>query len=398
MSESLDQLKINRSDAPHRKPRWVKPAIVTGAALILGAIIALSASQRTQEVETVRVTQAWPAQAITLLNATGYVTADRRAAVASKGTGRLEWLGVREGSEVKAGEVIARLENTDMQAQLAQAHANVEVARAQQQKLEADRLDAQLNLKRQKELAAQKFVSPSAIDAAQSRYQQAVAAVAAQVATVKMMLAAERNAQASLDNTIIRAPFAGVVLTKQANVGDIVAPFSTSADSKGAVVSMADLSTLEVEADVSETSLAKASVGQPCEIQLDALPTKRLLGSVARIVPTVDRSKATIKFKIKFEETDPRVLPDMSAKVAFLSRPLNENERLPHLAIHPDAVKGDSVFVVGKDNTIAARKVILGDKIGELLEVKEGLQNGEIVVLAPSPKLKDGTKITEKKK
>ncbi len=109
MSESLDQLKIDRNSAPHRNPRWIKPTLFTGGALVLIAIIALSASQRTQEVETVRVTQAWPAQAITLLNATGYVTADRKAAVASKGTGRLEWLGVREGSEVNAGEIIARL-------------------------------------------------------------------------------------------------------------------------------------------------------------------------------------------------------------------------------------------------------------------------------------------------
>ncbi|SFN75209.1 RND family efflux transporter, MFP subunit [Formivibrio citricus] len=398
MSESLDQLKINRSDAPHRKRRWHKPFLLATLAVAVIGIVAIAARGKAVEVETVRVTQAWPAQAITQLNATGYVTADRKASVASKGTGRLEWLGVREGSAVKEGEIIARLENTDMQAQLAQAHANVEVARAQQQKLEADRLDARLNLKRQKELATQKFVSPSAVDTAESRYQQAVSAVAAQAATVRMMQAAERNAQAALDNTIIRAPFAGVVLTKQANVGDVVAPFSTSADSKGAVVSMADLSTLEVEADVSETSLAKARVGQPCEIQLDALPDKRLLGSVARIVPTVDRSKATVKFKIKFEETDARVLPDMSAKVAFLSRPLKDDERQPRLAVAPEAVKDGIAFVVGKDNTVSARKVTLGDKLGDLVEVKEGLQNGETVVLAPSPRLKDGARIAEKKK
>lgn len=398
MSESLSQLKINRSDAPKRKRRWSKPVLWSALVLAIAGIVIVAASRKPQEVETARVTQAWPAQAITLLNATGYVTADRKASVASKGTGRLEWLGVREGSAVKEGEIIARLENTDMQAQLAQAHANVEVARAQQQKLEADQLDAQLNLKRQKELAAKNFVSSSAVDAAKSRYQQAVSAVAAQVATVKMMLAAERNAQASLDNTIIRAPFAGVVLTKQANVGDVVAPFSTSADSKGAVVSMADLSTLEVEADVSETSLAKASVGQPCEIQLDALPDKRLLGSVARIVPTVDRSKATVKFKIKFDETDIRVLPDMSAKVAFLSRTLAENERQPRLAVTPDAVKDGMVFVVSKDYIISARKVTLGDKLGDLIEVKEGLQNGETVVLSPPSRLKNGARITEKKK
>lgn len=398
MAETLDQLKIKRDITPKRRRRWMKPLLIGVVLLGIVGAVAWVVGQQAQEVETARVTQAWPAQSITLLNATGYVTADRKAAVATKGTGRLEWLGVREGSIVKAGEIIARLENSDMQAQLAQARANVEVAKARQQQLEADRLDAQLNLKRQKELAEQKFVSPAAVDAAQSRYQQAVSAVFAQVATVKMMQAAVRNAQASVDNTIIRAPFAGVVLTKQANVGDIVAPFSTSADSKGAVVTLADLATLEVEADVSETSLSKARVGQPCEIQLDALPDTRLLGSVQRIVPTVDRSKATVKFKIKFEETDPRVLPDMSAKVAFLERALKADERQPRLAVQADAVKGGTAFVVDKAGKVQVRKVTLGGRIGDLVEVKDGLKNGETVVLSPSAKFKDGALVTEKKK
>lgn len=398
MNEALNQLKIQRDTMPRRRQRWLKPVVLVLASAAVIGFGAVALSRQTQEVETVRVTQAWPAQSITLLNATGYVTADRKASVATKGTGRLEWLGVREGSQVKAGEIIARLENTDMQAQLAQARANVEVAKARQQQLEADRLDAELNLKRQAELAAQKFVSTAMVDAARSRHLQAISAVAAQVSTVRMMQAVVANAQASLDNTLIRAPFAGVILTKQANVGDIVAPFSTSADSKGAVVTMADLSTLEVEADVSETSLAKAHVGQPCEIQLDALPDKRLLGSVARIVPTVDRSKATVKFKIKFEETDARILPDMSAKVIFLSRPLNRDEREPRTAIHPDAIKDGIAWVVSKDNIVSKRSVILGNKIGDLLEVKSGLANGDTVVLSPSAKLKDGMKVVEKKK
>lgn len=398
MAELLDQLRINRGEAPRQHRRWVRPVILAVLAMALLAVIGFAGSRRAIEVETARTTLAWPAQSITLLNATGYVTADRKAAVASKGTGRLEWLGVREGSAVKSGQVIARLENADMLAQLAQAHANVEAARARQQQLEADRLDAQLNLKRQKELATRNFVSPAVVDTADSRYQQAVAALAAQVATVRMMLAAERNAQASLDNTIIRAPFSGVVLTKQANVGDVVAPFSTSADSKGAVVSMADLSTLEIEADVSETNLTQAKLGQPCEIQFDALPEKRLLGSVARIVPTADRSKATVKFKIRFDEHDARVLPDMSAKVAFLSRPLRQDERQPRLAVASDAVRNNVVFVVDKDNRVHARAVRLGERIGDLVEVLEGLQNGETVVLTPPAGLKDGGKIAEKKK
>lgn len=397
MAVSLNQLKIDRDTTPRpRRRRLLKPLLIGLTLIGLTVAGGILLNKRPTEVETVRVTQAWPAQAITLLNATGYVTADRKAAVATKGTGRLEWLGVREGSEVRSGEIIARLENSDMQAQLAQARANVEVAKARQQQLEADRIDAELNFKRQQRLVAQNFVSPAAADAAQSRYQQAVAAVAAQTATIRMMQAAVRSAEAALDNTIIRAPFSGVVLTKQANVGDIVAPFSTSADSKGAVVTLADMSTLEVEADVSETSLAKAHLGQPCEIQLDALPDIRLLGRVHRIVPTVDRSKATVKFKIRFEETDPRVLPDMSAKIAFLERPLRPDERQPRLAVHAAAIRNNQAFVLGNDGRIEVRQVVAGDEIGDLVEIRSGLKTGEAVVLNPPDKLGAGSPVVEK--
>ena len=129
-----------------------------------------------------------------------------------------------------------------------------------------------------------------------------------------------RNAEVAVDYTQIRAPFDGVILSKSANVGDMVTPFSSAADSKGAVVTMADMSTLEVEADVSESSLAKIRVGQPCEITLDALPGERFRGRISRMVPTVDRAKATVMTKVQFEAIDPRVLPEMSAKVSFLSQ------------------------------------------------------------------------------
>src|SRR4029078_3148129 len=138
--------------------------------------------------------------------------------------------------------------------------------------------------------------------------------------------------------TQVRAPFAGVVLTKNANVGDIVTPFSSAADSKGAVVTMADMSTLEVEADVSESSLEKVKAGQPCEIVLDALPDGRFRGTISRMVPTVDRAKATVMTKVRFNELDPRVLPEMSAKVSFLSRAIGAEDQRPLAAVNPDAI------------------------------------------------------------
>lgn len=397
--DALDSLRIDRKAAPrqrkHRRYGWLLLAL---AIVIIAGALALHG--KTIDVQTARVTLAWPSQAITQLNATGYVVADTKAAVASKGAGRLEWLGVREGSAVQAGQIIARLENSDVKAQVAQAQANVEVARARLKQAEADQIDADYNLKRQQELKAQAFVAQSAVDAAENRARQAHATVGAQAASVRAAEAALAEARVALDNTIIRAPFAGVVLTKQADVGDVVAPFNASADSKGAVVTMADLNTLEVEADVSETSLAKAHIDQPVEIQLDALPELRLAGHVTRIVPTVDRSKATVKFKIQFDEHDKRVLPDMSAKLAFLSRALRPDERQPRLAVHADAIRengGDNTVFVVENGIAHARKLTLGEKLGDLREVKSGLKEDEIVVLKPGDALKDGAKVTEKK-
>jgi RND family efflux transporter MFP subunit len=215
---------------------------------------------------------------------------------------------------------------------------------------------------------------------------------------------AEANYRATavaVEQTIIRAPFDGVILTKNANVGDIITPFSSAADSKGAVVNIADMSTLEVEADVSENSLAKIVVDMPVEIQLDAFPDLRLLGRVSRIVPTVDRSKATVLVKVEFVEKDKRVLPDMSAKVAFLQRALTAEERKPVTALQPAAVVKrdgkDVVFVVDDKNIVKLVTVTTSGKIGDLVQVS-GVNPGDRVALKPDDKLKDGGEITVSKK
>lgn len=398
--KSLHALRIDRATPPSGQPgrsrRWHRPLLWGSAILLLAGGILFLQSTKPQEVETAQVSLAWPSQALTLLNATGYVVADTKAAVASKATGRLEWLGVREGSAVKAGDIIARLENTDMQAQLNQARANVLAARARYEQARAERIDADFQLKRQQDLASRNFVAQAAVDAARNRAQQAAAGERANAALITMNEAVVANAQVMLDNTIIRAPFSGVVLTKEADVGDVVAPFNASSNSKGAVVTMADLGTLEVEADVSETSLAKAKVGQPVVIQLDALPDLRLAGTVARIVPTVDRSKATVKFKIRFDEKDPRILPDMGAKIAFLERPLNSDERQPRLAVNLAAIRNGQAFVLAS-GVASARKVETGARLGELIEVRSGLKAGEMVILKPADTLRDGSKVVEKK-
>ena len=181
-------------------------------------------------------------------------------------------------------------------------------------------------------------MSQASLDSVKMRADRAVAGVANAQAAIAVAEANARNAQVAVDYTLIRAPFDGVIVSKAANVGDMVTPFSSAADSKGAVVSMADMGTLEVEADVSESSLAKIKVGQPCEITLDALPDTRFRGRISRMVPTVDRAKATVMTKVQFDAIDPRILPDMSAKVSFLSQEVTAEQQKPLLAVQPDAL------------------------------------------------------------
>jgi len=353
------------------------------------------------EVEQTTVTLAYPYQAVTALNATGYVVAQRKASIASKATGRLEWLGVQEGSRVKKGEVIARLERQDVNAARDQSAANVHVAQANVEQAKAELADAQRQLERTEELLAQKFVSPSAYDAAVARADKARAAVGSSQAAVGAAEAGRRSAEVSVDQTVIRAPFDGVVLTKNANVGDTITPFSSALDTKGAVVTMADMTTLEVEADVSESNLQKVKVGQPCEIELDAIPDARFSGQVSRIVPTVDRSKATVMTKISFHELDPRILPDMSAKVAFLTEELPASQRMPSPAVNAAAVVergGRPVAYVVREGRAYEVPVQTGRRLGDLVELASGLRAGDKVVLRPPEKLKDGAAVIIAKK
>jgi len=348
---------------------------------------------RAVAVQTTPIVTTYPSQQFVVLNSTGYVVAQRKAAISSKASGRLEWLGVAEGTRVKAGEIIARLDSRDVSAQLDAALANVKVARAALEQALAEDRDADASLKRTRDLIAQKFVSQSALDQAKARADRAVAGVASAKAGVAAAVANARNAQVAVDYTLIRAPFDGIILSKSANVGDMVTPFSSAADSKGAVVSMADMGTLEVEADVSESSLSRISVGQPTEITLDALPDVRFRGTVSRIVPTVDRAKATVMTKVRFEAIDSHVLPEMSAKVSFLSQPVTPEQQKPLVAVNPDALAqrdGKTVVLVVRDNRAVEVPVTPGKKIADLTAIAGDVKPSEKAVLKPPPELKDG--------
>lgn len=384
--------------APRRRRRWVRYAVI--AVILLAAIGIGARLAGPQPVETTTVSAAYPSQNYTLLNATGYVVPQRKAAVASKAQGRLEWLGVLEGSRVKKDEIIARVESRDVEASAAQARAQVQVAEANLQLQQAELRDAEVNLKRSEMLLEPKAISRQQYDADLARFNKARASINNSQASITSAKANARAAEVSVEQTVIRAPFDGVVLIKHANVGDNITPFSAAADTKGAIVTIADMDTLEVEADVAESNIAKITVEQPCEILLDALPNLRMAGRVSRIVPTVDRSKATVLVKVRFVDRDARVLPDMSAKIAFLSKPVPPEDNKPLTAVQPSAVverDGKPVVFVVADGKARQVPVTRGAKVGELVAV-QGVKPGETVVLAPGDKLADGARVTVAKK
>ena len=395
-ASDLSKLRIDRSIAPvrARRRRWLWPVL---AALVLVAGGAWYAfAPRPVSVQTTPVVTSYPSQQFVVLNATGYVVAQRKAAIASKASGRLEWLGVAEGSRVKAGEVIARLDDRDVRAQAESAEASVHAARAALEQAHAEERDASQQLTRNRDLAAKGFVAQASVDTSKARHDRAVATVANARALIVAAEANAKNASVSVDYTQIRAPFDGVILSKSANVGDMITPFSSATESKGAVVTMADMGTLEVEADVSESSLSKVKVGQPAEIVLDALPDTRFRGRISRMVPTVDRAKATVMTKVRFDALDPRVLPEMSAKVAFLTQEITPDQQKPLTAVSPDAiVQRDGrtvIFVVRKDRAVEV-PVTPGTKLGELTAITGEAKSGEKAVMKPGPDVIDGALI-----
>jgi RND family efflux transporter MFP subunit len=393
----LSKLRIDRSAPVARKPKWRRWAIIAAAVAVVLGFAAWKTATAPVGVEVGSVSLAYPSQGYTLLNATGYVVAQRKAAVGSKATGRLEWLGVREGSVVKEGDLIARIENRDVTAQMEQAAANVGVAQANYEQGVAELKDAERSFQRSADLLKQNFVSAAAHDQAIARLDKAKANLASLKAAIGAAQAFYRSAEVAVSQTLIRAPFDGVVLTKNANVGDNITPFSAAADTKGAVLTMADMATLEVEADVAESNIGKVKVGQACEIQLDALPGVRLLGSVSRLVPTVDRSKATVLVKVRFIDPDPRVIPEMSAKVAFLDKEVPAAERAPRLALPAAAIAqrdGRAVAFAMRDGRAVETPVTAGGKIGDLTEIAEGaLKAGDKVVLRPADGLRNGARV-----
>ncbi len=383
----LSALRIDRDKREASTKLSIKYAVI--ALLVLFVLVAgyLWLSGTFAGAKDVAITTAsltYPSAASAVLTASGYVVAQQKASIASKATGRLVFLGVEEGDRVRKNEVIARIEDQDVLASLAQAKANYELA-------QADLNDARQWLERQRTMFASGTTSQAELDAAEARYRRVEA-------TIKAAEAAVRAAEVALENTRIRAPFDGTVLTKNANVGEVVAPFAAAAGSRAAVVTIADMSSLEVEADVSESNITRVTVGAPCEITLDAYPERRYQGYVHKIVPTADRAKATVLTKVRFKERDDRVLPEMSAKVTFLSKAAGpmDTQAAPRLTVPSSAVakrNGQEIVLLVRDGKVVETPVRVGGSIGDRIVIEEGLAQGDAVVLRPDPSLTAGTKV-----
>jgi RND family efflux transporter MFP subunit len=399
-SEDLSKLTIDKSPNANGRTGRRRPVLVT-ALLLAACILALFLLSRkilypAVTVEAAVVSRAYRSQAFTLLNASGYVVAQRKAAVASKITGRLVSIFVEEGNRIKKGDVVAQLESDDTVAAKDKASANLRVAKANLEQAKAEHADAALNYHRNKELLAKGFIAKLEYDAAEARNNKAEAAVSAAEASVKAASAALREAEVMLEYARIRAPFDAVVLTKNADVGDIITPLGAAANAKAAVISIADMNSLQVEVDVSESNIGQVAVKQPCEIQLDALPDARFRGEVHMIVPTADRTKATILVKVKFVDSDPRILPEMSAKVAFLERQMNKDDLRPRTAVSNDSLltrnRTSAVFLI-RDGRLVETPVTIGEKIGDMVEVRSGVKAGDRIVRKPADNLKTGARI-----
>ena len=389
----LTSLRIDRSSRgagspqkSHKARKVLAWAMIAG--IVLGAAFALKPwLSPAVEVQLATAALTSPSQANAVLTASGYVVARRKAAVASKGTGRLVYLGVEEGDKVKKGQVIARLEDADVIAARERARENFRLA-------EADLYEAKKHLERMAALVKQEMIAQSEYDLAEARYKRVVA-------TIEAAKFALREAEVAVENTRIVAPFDGTVLKKNADVGEIVAPLAGAASSKAAVVTIADMSSLEVDADVSEANITKVAPQQNCEIALDAYPQHRYPGYVSNIVPTADRSKATVMVKIKFQRYDERVLPEMGAKITFLAPGSRADAAVKPLLTVPAAAvasrDGRQVVYQIRENRAVEVPVTTGRKIGNLIEVTEGLKEGDQVISKADGQIKAGTRVTLKK-
>jgi len=415
--DDLSALRIDR--APRREGRpWVKWVVLLVLAVAAGAgSWSWFSRERPIEVEVASVTVRRAGAQASVLNASGYVTARRRATVSSKVTGKIVEVNVEEGMAVREGQVLARLDDANVRAALALMEAQLEAARRATAESEVRLAEAQRTERRREQLRADGLVTEADLDQARAEVQSLQARI---VATREQITVAERQValqKTELDNMVIRAPFSGVALSKDAQPGEMVSPVSAGGGfTRTGISTIVDMSSLEIEVDVNESYINRVTARQPVTAVLDAYPDWQIPGHVITTVPTADRQKATVLVRIGFDRTsdagaapaatkrgelDPRILPNMGVKVTFLRNDAVKAEAAqgPTTLVPKAAVRttGNTshVFVVRGD-AVERRAIQTGGADGDRVEVAAGLSSGDRVVIAPPDSLAEGMHVIVK--
>jgi len=402
LKDELAALKIERPPERQARP-WVKWLVALVLLAVAGGAAWRYANRpRALEVETAAVTQRAAGVQASVLNASGYVTARRRATVSSKITGKIVEVNVEEGMAVREGQVLARLDDSQYRASLALAEAQAEAARRNVRESEVRLAEARLALERAQKLAADRLNTAADLDTARAQADSYVARIDAareQVSVAERQIDVERT---NLDNTIVRAPFTGIAVSKDAQPGEMVSPNSAGGGfTRTGICTLVDMRSLEIEVDVNETYINRVEDKQPVTAVLNAYPDWQIPAHVITTVPKADRQKATVLVRIGFEELDPRILPDMGVKVTFMKQASADadNASRPTLLVPKAAVRvenNQSYAYVVNGGVVDRRAVRTAGSDGDRVEVIAGLASGERVIVAPAPGLASGATVVSK--
>lgn len=388
--KKIQKLKIDDSKR-FKNQNWLKFTFIIFLLLII-TLVLIFLKKSPLEVEVYKVSQAKDDSPIVILNASGYVTPRRKATVAAKTTGRVKDILVEEGMKVKEGQLIATLDENDAKALFEKALSSKKVIEASLNGTLAKLGEAQKNLERGKELFASGFLDEQSLDKLNSDYIYLKGQYESQLKAIEEAKAAIKVAERDLINCKVTSPFDGVVVSKDAQPGEMVSPFSAGGGfTRTGIITIVDMNSLEIEVDVSESNLSKVYENQKIFAVLDAYPDITFSGKVRTVIPSADRQKATVKVRITFDKLDPKILPDMGIRVSFLE----ERDNLNGLYIPKSAVfeegKKSFVFVFEK-NKIKKREIITGKETETTIEVISNLKDGELIVLSLNENLKDGKK------
>jgi RND family efflux transporter MFP subunit len=402
LKSDLDALRIEREPERRGLGLWIvwTGLIVVLAALGFGGWRWLT-RERPIEVQATTVTLRPAGTQAAVLNASGYVTARRRATVSSKITGKVVEVNVEEGRRVAVGQVLARLDDSTPRAALALAEAQAEAARRALRENEVRLAQAQLNQRRTAQLLQERIASQSQLDDAKAESDSIEARVAALQEQIRVAERQIEVQEAELANYVIRAPFSGIAISKDAQAGEMVSPVTAGGGfTRTGICTIVDMNSLEIEVDVNESYISRVSPAQDADAVLDAYPDWHIPARVITLVPTADRQKATVLVRLAFKKLDPRILPDMAIKVTFLREGDDSTAtdgKQPVPLVPRPAIKTigteNFAFVVRGD-VVERRAIRVGGTDGDRVEVLAGLQPGDRVVLSPPPNLSDQSKVT----